>query len=411
MRTLFTLLFLSFLGTGFCQDLDFVKKQVDQLTGSSFYGRGYVQNGSNIAADYIADAFAKMGVQPVGDSYFQHFDFLVNTFPNDLTVVLDGKRLGPGSQYIVSPLSGPVKGNYNTVRLDSSNFQAPCLRQFKRKQVPLIDLCGIDTPDEVAALHTFKKKQLAVGPVLTLRPGKTTWSVGQQQYNYAEIEIDATRIAGDFTTVELDINPVEVNFQAKNVIGKIPGVRSDSSIVITAHFDHLGMMGSALFPGASDNASGVATMLDLVKYYEINQPEFDTYFIGFAGEEAGLLGSKYFVDHSLIALDKVKLLINFDLMGSAADGITVVNGKLYPERMTQLSAINTDLGAVPKIKLRGKAANSDHYWFSERGVPSIFIYTLGNAKAYHDVNDQPGGLDWANYNALFTLMVKFISQL
>jgi hypothetical protein len=88
-----------------------------------------------------------------------------------------------------------------------------------------------------------------------------------------------------------------------------------------------------------------------------------------------------------------------------------VNGKLYPEEMTKLASINSENDYLPKIKLRGKAANSDHYWFSERGVPSIFIYTEGNAKAYHDVNDTPDGLDWANYNEMFTLIVKFIGGL
>lgn len=411
MRSLFTLFLSAFLGTGFCQDLNFVKEQVDQLTDSSFYGRGYVQNGSNIAANYIANSFKKMGVKPVDGIYLQPFDFVVNSFPQELVVIADRIRLVPGAQYIVSPMSGPTSGKYKTVRLDSSDFQGPCSVRFGKKQIPLIDLKGIDSPDEVAALHTFKKNQLNQRPILTLRHGKTTWSVGQQHYKYAEVEIDATNIKGDFSKVQLDISPVEINFEANNVIGKIPGARSDSSIVITAHFDHLGMMGSALFPGANDNASGVATMLDLVQYYQVNPPEFDTYFIGFAGEEAGLLGSKYFVDHPLFELNHVKLLINLDLMGSAAEGITVVNGKLYPEWMTQLSALNTELESVPKIKLRGKAANSDHYWFSERGVPAIFIYTLGNAKAYHDVNDKPQGLDWENYNTLFTLMVKFISQL
>ena len=166
-----------------------------------------------------------------------------------------------------------------------------------------------------------------------------------------------------------------------------------------------------MFPGASDNASGTATMLDLPQYYAENKPKFDTYFIGFAAEEAGLIGAKCFVDHPLFKLSDIKFLINLDLMGSAAKGITVVNGKLYPEEMTKLARINSENDYLPKVKLRGKAANSDHYWFSERGVPAIFIYTEGNAKAYHDVYDTPDGLDWANYNEMFMLIVTFIGVL
>ena len=105
------------------------------------------------------------------------------------------------------------------------------------------------------------------------------------------------------------------------------------------------------------------------------------------------------------------MLVNLDLMGSAADGIAVVNGTLYPEEMEKLGKLNRTQGLVDRIKLRGKAANSDHYWFSEAGVPAIFIYTMGNAKAYHDVHDVPEELDWAKYEEVFTLITSFIKQL
>lgn len=410
----FSLIFLFLMGFGssaYSQDLDFVKRQVELLTDSSFYGRGYVNNGSNLASQYIAESFEEMGLAPAKKSFLQPFTFEVNTFPEEVLFSSQDQEFEVGKDFIVDPQSGTSEGTYKTVQLDSTYFNQLPFGEISKNRVPVIDLAGIDTPDERAALHSFKKERLQTTPVVLLRPGKTTWSVGVQQYKYALVEVDSRAIEAPIKKVSFSIKPVQIAFEANNVIGKIAGERSDSLIVITAHLDHLGMLGSARFPGASDNASGTATMLDLANYYTSHKPKFDTYFIGFAGEEAGLLGSKYFVDHPMIELNRVKLLINFDLMGSAAEGITVVNGKLYPELMTELSALNTELGSVPKIKLRGKAANSDHYWFSERGVPSIFIYTLGNAKAYHDVNDKPQGLDWANYNELFTLMVQFISQL
>ena len=225
------------------------------------------------------------------------------------------------------------------------------------------------------------------------------------------MEIEKDKFCKDTKKVEIEVQNSQIQFNAKNVIGNIKGESSDSSLVITAHYDHLGMMGNAIFPGASDNASGTAMMLDLMKYYIENKPQHDMYFIAFAAEEAGLIGSKYFVDNPTFDLEKIKFLVNLDLMGSAAEGITLVNGSLFPERMRQLAAINTENDLLPKIKLRGKAANSDHYWFSEAGVPAVFIYTMGNAKAYHDVYDIPSGLDWANYNELFTLLVGYLHTL
>src|SRR5690554_6902201 len=65
----------------FSQDLDFVKSQVDTLAGTAFFGRGYVNNGSNLAADYLATQYKQAGAQSIGESYFQPFSFVVNTFP------------------------------------------------------------------------------------------------------------------------------------------------------------------------------------------------------------------------------------------------------------------------------------------------------------------------------------------
>jgi Zn-dependent M28 family amino/carboxypeptidase len=201
------------------------------------------------------------------------------------------------------------------------------------------------------------------------------------------------------------------SLEIANVIGFVPGKRKDSIVVFTAHYDHLGMMGTALFPGASDNASGTSMLLDLAHHYSKEKPEFTTWFICFAGEEAGLAGSKFFVDNPQFDLSSVKLLLNLDLMGSAAEGIAVVNGKKYPQMIEKLSAINSEQNLVGRIKVRGQAANSDHYWFAERGVPAIFIYTMGNITAYHDVYDTSQVVDWAKYPEVFTLITEFVSSL
>jgi len=178
--------------------------------------------------------------------------------------------------------------------------------------------------------------------------------------------------------------------------------------VITAHYDHLGRMGSALFPGASDNASGTATLLDLAAYFAENPPPFDLYFIAFAAEEAGLLGSRYFCDSPAFGMDEIRFLLNLDLMGSAAKGITAVNGRARKPEMARMAAINSEHNYVPKIRLRGNSANSDHYFFAEAGVPAVFIYTEGHITAYHDVHDTAEGLDWTNYDGLFNLLRTFI---
>lgn len=189
-------------------------------------------------------------------------------------------------------------------------------------------------------------------------------------------------------------------------------LKPDSVIVISAHYDHLGGMGEdTYFPGANDNASGIALLLGLARYYAANPQPYTIAFICFAGEEAGLKGSKYFTENPLIPLRNIRFLLNLDLTGTGDEGITVVNAAEFSKEFAQLNEINDAKKLLVKINARGKAANSDHYWFSEKGVRAFFIYTLGGIKAYHDVFDKAGTLPLTEYEDLFKLIVKFNEKL
>ena len=202
-------------------------------------------------------------------------------------------------------------------------------------------------------------------------------------------------------------------YTSQNVIGKITGTTSpDSILVFSAHYDHLGRMGKDVyFPGANDNASGVAMLLNLAEHYKKNAPEKTIVFMAFGAEESGLLGSKYYSENPLFPLKNINFLINLDLMGTGIDGIQVVNGSVFQSQFDKLVAINTKKNYLPQIKIRGKAANSDHYWFSEKGVPAFFIYTLGGIKAYHDIDDKATTLPLTEFEDCFRLLTLFVSEL
>jgi len=134
-------------------------------------------------------------------------------------------------------------------------------------------------------------------------------------------------------------------------------------------------------------------------------------FICFSGEEAGLLGSKYFSENPLIPLKNIRFLLNMDKLGTGDEGITAVNATVYPKEFARLKQANDNGHYLVKIGSRGKAPNSDHYWFSEKGVPAFFIYTMGGIKAYHDVYDISKTLPLNEYNHLFRLIVDFNSSL
>jgi Zn-dependent M28 family amino/carboxypeptidase len=182
--------------------------------------------------------------------------------------------------------------------------------------------------------------------------------------------------------------------------------------VFSAHYDHLGKMGKdTYFPGASDNASGTAMMLLLANYYSKQHAnKYTMVFIAFSGEEAGLLGSHFFIEHPLIDLKKIKFLTNIDIAGDATNGITVVNGSVFKNQFDVLNSINSKSNLLPEIRIRGKAAISDHYFFSEKNIPCFFIYTNGGKGYYHDVFDQAKELSLNNINELFNLMTEFYSS-
>ena len=199
------------------------------------------------------------------------------------------------------------------------------------------------------------------------------------------------------------------SYVSSNVVGRVPGVSAaNQAVLYTAHYDHLGGMGAdTYFPGANDNASGDSQVLSLAKYYAAHPQPYSIGFIFFAGEEAGLLGSKYFTEHPLVPLSNIRFLVNLDLEGTGIEGITVVNATVYPKEFAMLRQINDKYHYLVKINSRGKAANSDHYFFTEKGVPAIFIYTLGGIKAYHDIYDRSVTLPLDHIESEFNLLLKF----
>ncbi|NJO01334.1 MAG: M28 family peptidase, partial [Bacteroidia bacterium] len=205
------------------------------------------------------------------------------------------------------------------------------------------------------------------------------------------------------------------DYISQNVVGYIEGkVEPDSFLVFSAHYDHLGSMGkSAYFPGANDNASGVSMLLELAQFYTQpeNRPAYSMAFMAFGAEEVGLLGSKYYVEHPLFPLAQIKFLINMDLVGTGDEGATVVNGLVFKDKFSLLTRLNDQKKYLPEIKVRGFAANSDHFYFTESGVPSFFIYTLGGIKAYHDIYDRPETLPLTRYEGLFHLIQDFVKHL
>ncbi len=365
--------------SGWSQDIEAARKKIDTLTSTCFWGRGYTKDGLKKAAAYLETEFKSYGLRPLsGQSFLQEFSYPVNTFPGKMEVTLNDVALVPGKDFLVTPDSRGAKVKANLIQQDPVHFMNA------EKQV-----------------------------VVTLED-KLTWSVAPQAQEFTSIQVLKSSVNGNPLTTKLNIESKFIpDFKTSNICGIVKGTeQSDSLIVITAHYDHLGGMGSeTYFPGANDNASGIALLLDLAKYYAANPQPYSIAFICFSGEEAGLIGSKYFTDHPLVPLSSIRFLINIDLAGTGDEGITVVNASVYNKEFTLLKEINTENNYFVQVKSRGKAANSDHYWFTEKGVPSFFMYTLGGIKAYHDVFDKAETLPLTEYNDLYKLIIAFNTRI
>jgi Zn-dependent M28 family amino/carboxypeptidase len=205
---------------------------------------------------------------------------------------------------------------------------------------------------------------------------------------------------------------VRAGYRSQNVCGYIPG-ETDTMIVFTAHYEHLGMNGDTIFYGAHDNASGTAAVMDLARMANLQRGHYTYVFLLFGGEESGLVGSHYFAENPLIRLSKVKLLINIDLFCGGEDGMMVVNANSRETKpyVDLLQSINDERGYAPKIARRDNAANSDHYWFTS-DCPAIFIYTLGGPfGGYHSPTDTCDGCGLGNYMNYMTLLRVFLEHL
>lgn len=117
-------------------------------------------------------------------------------------------------------------------------------------------------------------------------------------------------------------------YSGVNILGVIPGTRvTDRYIVVTAHYDHVGISDGLIYNGADDNASGVATMLELATRLKAEAPEHSVIFVAFDGEERGLLGAKHFVEAPPVPLSSIILNVNYDMTARAeTDGKLWVTG-------------------------------------------------------------------------------------
>jgi len=417
------LFFISFLffTTPLFSQVDEARRITKKLCSEAFFGRGYVNNGMQSAALFLQDEFINAGLQPYSDKFdiLQSYSYDVNSFPGEMEIVHNNKALKPGIHFLPEASSPSVDITADYALIDSAVLVDENLLKDAIESVYLgvknsfvIDSRGFDDKER-GELIRYAFNFTSTAPTFVTTDQKFTWSVGRNQLKYPLIQVqDSVVRLGEPFRVTIEAEFLK-NFEANNVIGFLPAKKKCAkTILFCAHYDHLGGMGKNVYiPGANDNASGTAMLVTLASYFKKNPSKYNMLFIAFSGEEAGLLGSEYFVANTPIKLKNIRFVLNLDIMGSGEEGITVVNATEYTEEFELLTAINNELNLLPRVKSRGETSNSDHYFFHKNGVPSFFIYTMGTNKNYHDVFDTYDALTFEAYNNVMKLLQVFAERL
>ena len=204
---------------------------------------------------------------------------------------------------------------------------------------------------------------------------------------------------------------ISAEFQKKqvltsNIVGVVEGAGplADETIVIGAHYDHLGMgaygsrsakAGKEIHNGADDNATGTAAVMELARRFSKGEkPKRRLVFICFTGEEMGLLGARHYVENPLYALEDTVAMINFDMIGYLRkDSLKVFGWNTSPSFEACLKKANEQLG-LKLVRPPSGFGGSDHLPFDSKKIPNIFLHT-GLNRVYHTPEDDFEGINCA----------------
>ena len=206
-----------------------------------------------------------------------------------------------------------------------------------------------------------------------------------------------------------------------NLAGRIRGtVAGDQVIVVSAHYDHLGKRNGVVFPGADDNASGVAAMLATAQWFRAHPPRHTLLFVAFDAEEKGLRGAQAFVAQPPVPLAKMLVDVNFDMISRNPQGEIFLSG-LYANPQLKPLIDPVRAGAVPTI-LYGHdhprpfwdvddwTDQSDQGAFAAQGIPFVYL-GVADHPDYHGPGDTYERIDREFYLGVADAIIDAVSAL
>ena len=408
--------------------IESLKANIYYLADDKLEGRRAGTPGEALAVSYITEQFTKAGLQPKGENggFIQPFtiDDGKRVKPSSIFQV-NGRDLKPGTDFFPlgnSPdsrlieaatstslaetnapwfkdLGDALLSNKDNPHFDIQEFIRNTVKNAAEKKASALVLYNnSDLPDNIK-FEAKDKSEKAPIPVMYVT--KQAWNEHLKDQSAAY----------DFK-IRLETEPVSRT--AHNIVGYVDN-GAQTTIVFGAHFDHLGYgedgnsmirTGEKLIHnGADDNASGTAALIEIAKLMKKSKLKKHNYlFLAFSGEELGLFGSKYYVEHPTVSLNSIDYMINMDMVGRLNDSTRTITVGGFGTSPTWSKIIINDPKAAFSIKIDSSGTGpSDHTSFYRKDIPVLFFFT-GLHSDYHKPTDDAVKI---NYTGEFRI-VKYI---
>lgn len=411
-----------------------LQQHVQYLADDKLEGRRTGTPGEDLATDYISTQFKQEGLQPKGtDGYLQPFTINEGKQINATTFcIINGNDLALGKDFFpvvysanismevlpsiaVQEVSMPwfwdmkevLEENKANPHFDINNAIKEKVKAVQKKGASGLFIYNTSAIDDGVGFSAKDGSEPLPIPILYF-----TKKAAQTYFSDESATLDMK--------LKIDIGPKIRT--GKNVVAYIDN-GATTTVVLGAHYDHLGygedgnsMVRSGapqIHNGADDNASGTAALIELARMLVPSKLKNNNYlFIAFSGEELGLFGSKYFVDHPTVELNKINYMINMDMVGrlnDSSDALTIGGYGTSPVWSTAfaLSGKNKIYSGPLQYHFDSSGTGpSDHTSFYRQGIPVLFYFT-GLHQDYHRPTDD---FDKINYNGELQI-VKHIYSL
>jgi aminopeptidase YwaD len=433
---------------------DSIYKHLAILASDSLEGREIGEPGEWKAAMYIQGIFKQIGLEPKGDpgQYLQAFGFnkQIDFGPSNKLVV-NGKDLQIREEFLPMYQSANqrfdfkevVPVGYGITSEDSAyddykglNVEGKAVLVMrdapKAETNPHVDFNKYNTlTDKIT--NALAHKAAAVFFVTPPDQDDTLMSMGGAHVAVKDIPIVLLRRKGleklglsladpgSFSVVgQTELIPVKDT--GYNVVGYLP-TGNDTTVIIGAHFDHLGWGGKGssrylgkekkIHYGADDNASGTAAMIELARHFASikSQIHYSLLFVAFSGEEAGILGSAWYVKHWTIDSSKLRMMVNLDMVGRlrAQDkGLAIFGTGTCTEFKQYFDSTLTDSTMKLNFQESGTAP-SDVTAFYNNGIPVLFFFT-GQHEDYHTPEDVLAKIDTHGVVQVTNLVERIVNH-